>query len=580
MARVTGINSKQESNQSAGNNQAGGLSPDRTRLSLLRPPGVPRNEGNSPVLPDEADLGLSSIIRALDIDGRHNRTVSAVLGELNSDPAVITYRQDVLYELLRLPALVEQFGLALPHLTELASVGRTKHWDENLPLPQVAARLAELEIYVNCVEGLWSALESYRESAGTSSMGLQDLRTGLVRAREDAVYTNLTAELPRLRARLNQASSVTLGINLDAQLRPESATILSVNQDRFNGKGTLLQRLLGEKAAAEGQRGSTNLFPANENRPRTPEHELFRELERILEKVASPVAEALSRYTKVSSAWLAALEPEVAFYLGAVRLVRELGQAGLAFCRPVIAPAAERAGVLKGCYSLDLALRLKGLNRQAEIVPNEVNFSVTNHIFIVTGPNSGGKTTYTRAVGQAQVLFQAGLPVPALTARFSPVDAIYTHFAREERAEANGGRLAQELNSLGQIFRKASRQSLILLNEPLTGTDHVSARSLGKDLLAGLKLLGARAIFVTHLHELLDDTALDPGNGIVSLIAVASVPPAKGGATGTAFQPSYRVIPGLPRALANAAELARQHGLSFSQITQTLRERGLITPQE
>jgi DNA mismatch repair protein MutS len=128
------------------------------------------------------------------------------------------------------------------------------------------------------------------------------------------------------------------------------------------------------------------------------------------------------------------------------------------------------------------------------------------------------------------------------------------------------------LNTLSQIFRKASRYSLILLNEPLTGTDHVSARSLGKDLLAGLKLLGASAIFVTHLHEQLDDPALDPSQGIVSLVAVATMQ----NTGGSAFQPSYKVIPGLPRALANAAELARQHGLSLSQITQTLRERGLI----
>ncbi len=572
MAQVTGQNLKQESNQNNNNHQGAAPLPEHGRVSLLRPPGVGQNDGNTLTAPDEADLGLASIVRALDIDGRHNRTVSHILGELNSNPVIIAYRQEVLHELLRLPELVEQFSRVLPQLIELASLGRNKSWGESLPLPQIGARLAELEIYLNCVELLWSALENYNQNSGAKSAALLNLRAGLQLAREEPVYRNLTVELPRLRDRLNQASSVTLGINLDAQLRPESATLLSVNPERFSGKSGLMQRLLGDRAAAEVLRGSTSLFPANENRPRTPEHELFKELERILEKVASPVAAALSRYTKVSSAWLSALEPEAAFYLGAVRLVREMRLARLDFCRPEIAPPGENSGHLQGCYSLDLALRLKVNNRQGEVVANEVNFSPTGHILIITGPNSGGKTTYTRAVGQAQVLFQAGLPVPATSARLSPVDAIYTHFAREERAEANGGRLAQELNSLSQIFRKASRYSLILLNEPLTGTDHNSARSLGKDLLAGLKLLEARAIFVTHLHELLDDPAMAPGQGIVSLVAVATLPHPGS----SAFQPSYKVIPGLPRALANAAELARQHGLSLAQITQTLRERGLL----
>jgi DNA mismatch repair protein MutS len=578
MARVTDSNLKQDSHNKGGADQPTGATIEEIKLSLLRPAGYAPEAGNTRVLPDEADLGLTSIIRALDIDGRHSRTVSAVLGELNSDPVVISYRQDVLYELLRLPGIVQQFSLALPNLTELAMVGRTKQWGETQPLPQVVGRLAELEIYVNCVEGLWSALGSYQGTTSNGSTGLLGLRAGLQRVRNESVYQGLAAELPRLRASLREASSITLGINLDAQLRPESATIVSVNQERFSGKGTLLQRLLGDRAAAEAQRSSRNLYPANDNRPNTPEHELFRELDRILEKVARPVAETLARYTKVSSAWLAALGPEIAFYLGAVRLVKEMDQAGLALCRPAIAPAAENAGKASGLYSLDLALRLKGLKRQAEVVPNEVEFSASGHIFIVTGPNSGGKTTYTRAVGQAQVLFQAGLPVPATAARFSPVDAIFTHFAREERAEASGGRLAQELKSLSNLFRQASCNSLILLNEPLTGTDHISARSLGKDLLAGLKLLGARAIFVTHLHELLEDTALDiaSGGGIVSLVAVASAPVENG----SAFNPTYKIIPGLPRALANAAELARQHGLSLPQITRTLRERGLITPEE
>jgi hypothetical protein len=568
MAQVTGLNSKSEFNQNNNNHET-----EPGKFSLLRPSGLGQNEGNSQVVPDEADLGLVSIIRALDVDGRHYRTVSNILGELNSNPAIIAYRQDTLYELLGLPGLVEQFSEVLPQLIELASTGRSKGWGDSLPLPQIAARLAELEIYLNCVETLWAALKNYGEGSQARSAALLGLRARLLQAREDSIYRNLIVELPRLRSRLSQASSVTLGINLDGQLRPESATLLSVNPERFSGKGGLMQRLLGERAASEALRGSTSLYPANENRPRTPEHELFRELERILEKVASPVAAALSRFTRVSSAWLAALEPEVAFYLGAVRLVHEMGQAGLAFSRPEIAPMAENTGQLHNCYSLDLALRLKPGNRQREVVANEVNFSASGHIFIITGPNSGGKTTYTRAIGQAQLLFQAGLPVPATSARLSPVDAIYTHFAREERADANEGRLAQELTSLGQIFRKASRHSLILLNEPLTGTDHVSAGSLGKDLLAGLKLLGARAIFVTHLHELLDDPSLSSAPGIVSLVAVATMQ----NTGGPAFQPSYKVIPGLPRALANAAELARQHGLSLSQIAQTLRERGLLT---
>ena len=77
-----------------------------------------------------------------------------------------------------------------------------------------------------------------------------------------------------------------------------------------------------------------------------------------------------------------------------------------------------------------------------QIVTNEVNIGEAGRIFILTGPNQGGKTVYTQGVGLAQVMFQAGLYVPAQSARISPVDGIYTHFTTLEKTGEGTGRLA------------------------------------------------------------------------------------------------------------------------------------------
>src|SRR5215218_7805121 len=474
--------------------------------SLLHPAASAAHPSSRPA-PSEADLGLAPIIRALDYDGRHGRFVAGVLAELCDDPAVIGYRQELLDDLLRLPDLVAGIAGVLPQLGELATIGRASNWGESIPLLQVATRLAELDGYVTCVEQLWAALDA--AGANLHAAGLLNLRAFFTSTRAQPDYQRLAEELPRLHAQLDQAGSVTLGINLDAQLRPESATIVSMNASRFAGKHSLLDRLFGERAAPDAVRGVTALYKADERQRNMPEHELFRDLDRLLERVAAPVADALASYTRVQSAGLAGLEAELAFYLGATRLVNELRAAGLPLCRPVIAPASERVCVIDSVYSLDLALRLRaarGTSGLAQaVVQNDVTFGPDATIFILTGPNSGGKTTYTRAIGQAQALFQAGLRIPGRHARISPVDGIYTHFAVVERLDINGGRLAEELDRLAQIFRQAGPNSLILLNEPLASTDHVAARTLSRDILAGLRLLGARTLFVTHLHELVDD---------------------------------------------------------------------------
>lgn len=549
--------------------------------SLLWPPGFqPSSSGGRPA-PSEADLGLSSIIQALDLDGRHSRFIASTLLALPTDPRLITYRQDVLEDLLRLPALAEDCQAILPQLAELSRLGRGPGWGEANPLFQIATRLAELQVYVAAIEGLGQALE--RAGNGLKAEGWQLLRGFILTTRQDADYIRLVAELPKLQTQFEKAGSITLGLNLDAQLRPESVTIVSVNPGRFTGKGSFLERLLGDKSTGDAVRSISGVFKTDENRPHTPEHELFKDMNRLLERIAAPVAEALAHYTRVNSAPLSALEPELVFYLGAVRLAGNLRAAGLELCRPEIAPAAERAGTIFGNYSLDLAIRLRAKpgagNLSATVIPNDVGFGPGATIFILTGPNSGGKTTYTRAVGQAQVLAQAGLPVPGRQARISPVDAIFTHFTTAERPEDEMGRLAEELGRLSQIFRKASRTSLVLLNEPLTSTDHASARALSRELLAGLRLLGARTIYVTHVLELTEeaDTSEDPAPeaGVVNLVAGITLD------TQTANDPhavpTYTIKPGRPQSLGYASELARRYGLSLAQIRQALSDRGIET---
>jgi hypothetical protein len=434
---------------------------DRAPLSLLYPPGArPATAGRAAL--DEADLGLAVVVRALDWDGRHSRFVSNVLAELSTDLPTITYRQDVLADLQALPALVAVIGDVLPQLGELASMGRIRGWGERVPLLEVAGRLAELDAYVSCVERLGDALDrppttdhrppiedrglrvEDRPSESSTfdppfsgvgsrfsvlgSAGLLALRDRVAMARAEPDYRALAAELPALRAQIDRAGSVTLGINLNAQLRPESATVVSINAGRFAGKGTLLEKLLGERPAADAVRGITALYTADNGRPHTPEHELFRDLNRLLERVVQPVAAAVERYARLSSAWLVGLAPELVFYLGGVRLASDLRAAGLPLCRPSIAPIDERVCQIEGLYSLELALRMRATRGDnglaAAIVPNDVSFGSDERIVLVSGPNSGGKTTYTRAVGQAQALFQAGLLVPGRAARISPVDGI------------------------------------------------------------------------------------------------------------------------------------------------------------
>lgn len=566
-----------------------------TSLSLLWPdnvtiPDTRRNDGYS-----MADLTLENIVRRLSIEGRYQRHIRTILHNPCRDPHVLAYRQAVIEDLLRVPVLAGGLAQVLEKLVELERYLNEPQWQES-ELRKVAWRLSELETYIECVD----LLNAFLGQAGDKleSVALCRLRDVAAAIAQDEALQSLKAELPSLLAQIRGIKSVTVGVNLDGQLRPIEATLLSINTERFRGEASsLLSRIFGQGKTRDDQEGIGPLHRAKDEyngsifNARLPErenpllHPLFRDLAEIMDQISRPIAQALRRYSRINSRLLVALEVEIAFYLGAVRLIHDLQQAGLPMCRPDIAVINDRVCVLQDLYNINLALHLSDddevtHNLREEIVVNDVNFGDDGRIFILTGPNRGGKTTYTQAIGLAQVMFQAGLYVPARSACISPVDAIFTHFAAEERPDLESGRLGEEAKRLSEIFAQATPHSLILMNESLASTSAGESLYLARDIVRVIRSLGARAVFATHLHELAAtcDVINDETPGSSRIISMVSMVRIEENGDGKVARRTYKIIPSPPMGMSYAREIAARYGISFEQLMETLRERNVIAP--
>lgn len=551
----------------------------REQLSLLWPFGRTATPNRRPAMGGSvpADLELDEVVGVLVGGDRHReRFVESVLTELCTDIAVIRYRQGVVTDLLADGALCTRLERQLSNLAALA-VPRERDLSKLAPFIQVATRAGELELHVATATALFEALED----SHIASEGLLCLREYLRAITSAAEFHALQAELPDLRRQLDRAQSFTIGVNLADDLMPESAAILTVNQEKISGRGMLLNRLFGEGS----ERALTPLRLGDAASAGTPENRLYRDLQKLLGEVAAPVAQALERYAAMNAHGLSPLEPELAFFLNGVEMIRRLQRAGLPVCCPDPAPPEERVTLLSKAYHVSLALRMyrqKGVpapDQAGGIITNPVTFDDGRaRIWILTGPNRGGKTTFTQMVGLVHVLFQAGLYVPAAEARISPVDAIYTHFPVPETTQLGMGRLDEEAKRLAAIFSTATPQSLILLNEVLAGTSAVEGLGLATDAVRGLRLLGVRAIYATHLHELAFGVEQINQSTVGTARAgslVADVE-AQGAVVGTHHRRTFRILPGLPRGLSYASEIAEQNGISFGQISDLLRKRGVV----
>ena len=522
------------------------------------------------------DLELGTIVSALVADdasparrAARERFAHDVLSQLLIDPEIIAYRQEVLADLLAHPTLCDALEARLPSLEALAEAPRGERYRPTAEpgLERVARRLADLELLVETVAGLAQALET----AAPASRGLRSVAVGLRELRTSPEFAALELELPRLRETMSSVQSVIVGVNLGPDLAPRSATILELATTPIEGRRALLWRLLGANSA---ERGMTPLH-RGEGGPLGRSNELVRDLRRLLADVVAPVAGALEHFARISTDRVGRLGAELGLLIRAARLFARLKSGGFGVCCPTSLDIAERHAELADAY--DIGLALSQLEQGGSVVANAVRFGAeAGRVWVLTGPNRGGKTTYTRAVGAAQVLFQAGMFVPAASACLSPVDAIFTHFPTREDVRPGQGRLDLEAERLHAIFREATPRSLILLNEALSGTSALEALDLARGLVRGLRLLGARAIYVTHLHELASQVdeinASTPGDAQVASLLAELDEPVAGAASP---RRTYRITPRPPRGASFAAEIAEQHGISFAQLEQLLRERHL-----
>ena len=536
------------------------------------------------------DLGIEQLAWDLSIENQYHDAIKLILLELCGDINTITYRQEILDDLLKNPVVFTGLRELLPVFAKLKGYAEARA--QKTALQEVLSRLPELNTYITSLRKLQKILVDAGDD--TRSRGLGRLRILLAEVTADPTFLSLENGLPELLAIMKTVPSITIGINLDSELMPVEATLLAIHDKPFR-ENTLFDRLLGKTS---GQMPTFGIGPMHEvpytrvagidgrivkipNRSDPLLVPLFKDLYDILRTVLAPVAGELKQYAQVNARLLIQLEAELAFYLGAVALTQRMQAGGLPVCRPQADPIGARAGHIQGMYNLILAMsQLNSGDKSTNhaIVLNDVDFGPAGRVFILTGPNQGGKTIYTQAIGLAQVLFQAGLHVPAEAARMSPVDGIYTHFATLEKTDSGMGRLGEEAKRLNEIFHSITDKSLVLLNESLSSTSPGESLYLARDIVHALRLFGVRAIFATHLHELAEgvdsiNAEVKGDSLVVSLVAGVALEDGKEDVIDDIVPRTYKIKPGPPRGMSYARGIAVRYGISFEQLTEHWREQ-------
>ncbi len=147
-------------------------------------------------------------------------------------------------------------------------------------------------------------------------------------------------------------------------------------------------------------------------------------------------------------------------------------------------------------------------------IPNDTNLS--NHdaqICIITGPNMAGKSTYLRQVALIVLMAQIGSYVPAEAANIGIVDRIFTRIGAQDDLATGQSTFMVEMVETANILHHATPRSLIILDEIGRGTSTYDGLAIARAVVEYLhnnKRSGARTLFATHYHELVEVAQLLP----------------------------------------------------------------------
>lgn len=420
------------------------------------------------------DLELGAVLDAMAGGDKFLHEISArVLLTGLTEPAGIRYRQQVLADCVARPEVIRRmYGIAVGALADKQRAWG--FWPSQRPTSILSGAVGQLDVLIARLRELRQVADEH--AAGFASPGLVTLLRSLQHDLDDEYLEALSEHLRQLRFRGGQLISARLG-------RDNS------------GIGYVLR----SGGTRRGWRERVGIEPRSVYSFTIPPRDEAggQALEDLASRGINLVANAAAQAADHVASYFTMLRAELGFYVSCLNLHDRLTSRG----QPVTFPdPAPWAPAVFGCADLrDASLAL----RTERVVGNDVDAD-GRPLVIITGANSGGKSTFLRSAGQARLMMQAGMFVTARSLRASVCERIFTHFIREEDADMVSGRLDEELRRMSAIADQITPGSLVLFNESFAATNEREGSEIGRQVVRALLEADVRAFFVTHQFDFAD----------------------------------------------------------------------------
>ena len=413
---------------------------------------------------------------------------------ISDDFDTVLYRQETVKDLLSSPEVLRVLAKCVPIIKDIVEL-RNLASDST---EDYLCSITEAELYITLIETLSEGILPERKKLTGRALNALCDRIELLTQSEG--YIKINNSLKELTSRVRDVKSVCVAINLDGTLKPENAGLVSINDKKFTFPGAI-ERILKIDHSKSETTCIAPLIALDKNASEAEQTAMKIALNSALSSVFKNDFKAWKRivrtYVLENTDFLIDLLPECEILTKAVEFISSLKEHGVTLTYPVIVNDNENS-----FSAIGLVNPVTAMKSDEKMVENDIEFDENAGIYIVTGPNRGGKSVLTCAVGDAVIMAQLGLPVCAEKLEMSLCDNIFCHFPDGAEDTTGKGRLGEECSRLSDIFSKVTKRSLVLLDESLSSTGSYEASCIASEVVSALSVIGCRTVFSTHLHTL------------------------------------------------------------------------------
>lgn len=456
----------------------GGASPFRSIL-FLEPPTADVDELPAPCI--FSDLNLDQLVDAITMGREEYNLKPFFYFPLHSVDAV-NYRYEAQRDLEdpTLAAHIHSFAEEMQRMRGFRAQEEKLYYKRQ----KQSWFLGAAEVYCNAVQSLDRKLMRMT----LHSLGFRGFRGFLSKYVESSEFSALVAETRKLKEALK-------GITYSLHITGKQIAVSRYTDEPDYGADVLRTFQKFSQGAAKEYRFDVRSSPDMNH----IEAAVLDLVAQLCPEIFSSLEEYAIRHANYLNATVARFDREVQFYFAWLEHIQKFKRAGLEFCYPLV---SDQSKEVSATHVFDLALANMLIDAHKPVVTNDFFLREPERIFVVSGPNQGGKTTFARTFGQLHYLASIGCPVPGSEARLYLCDRIFTHFEKEEDIQNLRGKLEDELLRIRDILDHAAASSILILNESFLSTTLDDALYLSRQIMQRILSLDALCVSVTFLDEL------------------------------------------------------------------------------